>query len=160
MKKHPHPHVRSINIEGNNSPLLHLTSIFGTEDNHLLLGEVDGNGGGGGHTGGEAVGGESTGVVDDIVGVEVLELLARGPDEHVTHEESMVCASADNANVDAVTLVPAGETIDNVDTVAGVEVVDGTLTVDAPDLRNTMLATCFANIASLTRPDVWKHVMV
>jgi hypothetical protein len=66
--------------------------------------------------------------------VEVLELLASRPDEHVAHEESMVGASADNANVDAVALVPAGETIDNVDAVAGVEVVYGTLAVDTPDL--------------------------
>jgi hypothetical protein len=46
----------------------------------------------------------------------------------------MVGASADNANVDAVALVPAGEAIDNVDAVTGVEVVDSALAVDTPDL--------------------------
>ena len=114
--------------------LLHLSSVLGTKDNHLLLSEVDRDRGGGGHAGSEAVGRESTGVVDCVVGVEVLELLAARPDEHVAHEESMVGASADNANVDAVALVPAGETIDNVDAVAGVEVVDSALAVDTPDL--------------------------
>jgi hypothetical protein len=70
--------------------------------------------------------------------VEVLQLLAAGPDEHVAHEESMVGTSADNTNVDAVTLVPAGETIDNVDTVAGIEVVDSTLAVNTPHLGWTV----------------------
>ena len=46
----------------------------------------------------------------------------------------MVGTSADNTDVDAVALVPAGETIDNVDAVAGVEVVDSALAVDTPDL--------------------------
>lgn len=114
--------------------LLHLTSVLSTKDNHLLLSEVDRDRGGGGHAGSETVGGESASVVDSVVRVEVLELLAGRPDEHVAHEESMVGASADNANVDAVALVPAGETIDNVDAVAGVEVVDSTLAVDTPDL--------------------------
>ena len=47
----------------------------------------------------------------------------------------MVGTGADNANVDAVSLVPAGEAIDDVDSVAGVEVVNGTFTVDTPDLQ-------------------------
>jgi hypothetical protein len=46
----------------------------------------------------------------------------------------MVGTSADNADAYPVALVPAGESIDDVDAVAGVEVVDSTLTVDAPDL--------------------------
>jgi hypothetical protein len=46
----------------------------------------------------------------------------------------MVGASADDTHADPVALVPAGEAIDDVDALAGVEVVNGTLTVDAPDL--------------------------
>jgi hypothetical protein len=114
--------------------LLHLTSVLSSENDHLLLGEVDGDGCGRGHTSGPAVGRESTSVVDHIVGVEVLQLLTARPDEHVAHEESMVSTRADNTDVDAVALVPAGETIDNVDAVTSVEVVDGTLAVDTPDL--------------------------
>jgi hypothetical protein len=49
----------------------------------------------------------------------------------------MVGTSADDTDVDAVALVPAGKAIDNVDTIAGVEIVDCALSVDAPDL-------CFA----------------
>ena len=46
----------------------------------------------------------------------------------------MVGTSADDADAYPVALIPAGETVDDVDALAGVEVVDGTLTVDAPDL--------------------------
>lgn len=120
--------------EDGEDTLLHLTGVLGTEDNHLLLVEVNGDGGARGHTLGVSVGGERASVVDGVVGVEVLELLARGADEHVAHEESMVGAGADNTDADAVSLVPAGEAIDNVDAFPGVQVVDSTLTVDLPDL--------------------------
>jgi len=114
--------------------LLHFSSVLSSKNDHLLLGEVDRDGGGGGHTSGPTVGRESASVVDHVVGVEVLQLLAAGPDEHVAHEESMVGTSADNTNVDAVALIPAGETIDNVDAITSVEVVDSTLAVDTPHL--------------------------
>jgi len=115
--------------------LLHLTGVLGAEDDHLLLGEVDGHRGGRGHALGEAVGRERAGVVDDIVGVEVLQLLARGADEHVAHEQGMVGTGADDTDADAVSLVPAGVAVDHVDAAAGVEVVDGALAVDSPDLE-------------------------
>ena len=111
-----------------------LTSILGTKDDHLLVLEVEGNGCRRGHTASVPVGGESTSVVDGVVGLEVLELLLGGTDKHVAHEESMVGTSADDADAYPVALVPAGESIDDVDAVAGVEVVDSTLTVDTPDL--------------------------
>ena len=46
----------------------------------------------------------------------------------------MVGTGADDAHADAVALVPAGVPVNNINAVAGVEVVDRTLTVDAPDL--------------------------
>jgi len=46
----------------------------------------------------------------------------------------MVGTRADDANLDAVLLVPAGIAVDDVDAIPGVEVVDGTLAVDLPDL--------------------------
>jgi hypothetical protein len=66
--------------------------------------------------------------------VEVLQLSSGRADKHVAHEESVVGTRADNADLDPVALIPAGETIDDVDAVTGVEVVNGTLTVDEPDL--------------------------
>lgn len=66
--------------------------------------------------------------------MEVLEFLRGGADKHVTHEEGMVGASANDANADAVALIPASVAINNVDAVPGVEVVYSTLTVDTPNL--------------------------
>lgn len=126
--------------EDGEDTLLHLTGILGTQDDHLLLGEVDGNRRGRGHTLGETVGREGTGVVDHVVGVEVLQLLRRRTDEHVAHEQSMVGTGADHTDADAVSLVPAGETVDDIDTVASVEVVNGALTVDPPDLNGKWIS--------------------
>lgn len=58
--------------QGNNRNLL--TSVLGTEDNHLLVRKVEGNRGRGGHAAGIPVGRESTGIVDGVVGLEVLKL--------------------------------------------------------------------------------------
>ena len=112
-----------------------LTSVLSTENDHLLSSEVERDGCGRGHALGVAVGGEGSGIVNGIVGVEVLKLLTSRADEHVPHEEGMVGASTDDTDADAVLLIPAGVTIDNVNTVAGVQVVDGTFAVDLPDLE-------------------------
>ena len=64
----------------------------------------------------------------------MLQLFARWTDEHVPHEEGMIGAGADDAHLDAVLLVPAREAIDNVDTIPSVEVVNGALAIDAPNL--------------------------
>jgi len=47
----------------------------------------------------------------------------------------MVGTGADNSDSDAVLLVPAGETIDDIDTASCVEVIDSTFSVDLPDLQ-------------------------
>ena len=47
----------------------------------------------------------------------------------------MVSTSADNSYAYPVTLIPASKSVNDVDAVPGVEVVNGTLTVDAPDLN-------------------------
>jgi hypothetical protein len=46
----------------------------------------------------------------------------------------MVGARANHADLDPVALIPASEAIDDVYPVAGIEVVDGALAVDSPDL--------------------------
>lgn len=50
----------------------------------------------------------------------------------------MVGTRADNAHADAVALIPAGKPIDDIDAVAGVQVVDSTFTVDTPDLERVV----------------------
>ena len=142
--------------EDGEDTLLHLTGVLGTEDDHLLGSEVDGDGGGGGHTLSVTVGREGTGVVDGVVGVEVLELLARRTDEHVAHEEGMVGASADDTDADTVLLVPSGVTIDDVDAVTSVEVVDSTFAVDLPDLFRAIVSKvlhrCIRELAMASLP--------
>ena len=97
--------------------LLHLSSIFSTQDDHLLLSEINCNGCGGCHPGCVSVGREGAGIIDGIVGVEIDELFSRWPDEHVTHEESMVGSGTDDSNVDAVPLIPSSKAIDDIDTI-------------------------------------------
>jgi hypothetical protein len=67
--------------------------------------------------------------------MEVFKLFPRGSDQHVAHEESMVGASAHHADAYPVALVPASVSINDIDAVSGVEVINGTFTVDAPDLN-------------------------
>jgi hypothetical protein len=64
----------------------------------------------------------------------VLKILWIGADEHVAHEKSVVGTGADDADLDLVLWIPSCETLNNVDAVAGIQVVNGTLAVDLPDL--------------------------
>lgn len=115
--------------------LLHLAGILAAEDDHLLLSKVNGNRRRRRHALGPSVRRERTRVVNDIVRMEVLQLFALGPDKHVSHEQGMVGARTDDPHFDAVALIPAGEAIDNVNSVSCVQVVDCTFSVDPPDLR-------------------------
>ena|SRR6266516_2576133 len=47
----------------------------------------------------------------------------------------MVCPGTDDTDVKSIALVPASESIDDVNVASSVKVVDGALSVDAPDLR-------------------------
>lgn len=115
--------------------LLHLTSVLGTKDNHLLLGKVESDGGRGSHASSVLVGWEAAAIVDGPVGVEVLELFGTWSDKHVSHEQGMVGTGTDNSDVDSVAGIPSGVSIDNVDSVTSVQVVDSTFSVDSPCLR-------------------------
>jgi hypothetical protein len=64
--------------------LLHFTSVFRSEDDQFISLEVERDGGGRSHTGGESIGGELTSVVDDEVWLaKVLELFSGRSDKHV-----------------------------------------------------------------------------
>jgi len=123
--------------ENGENTLLHLSGVLGTKDDHLLVGKVDGDRSSRGHTFGVSVCWERTSIVDGVVGVEVLEVFRVRADQHVAHKESMVGTSANDSDLDAVFLVPSCETVDHVNTISGVEVVDGTFAVDSPDLSRT-----------------------
>jgi hypothetical protein len=49
----------------------------------------------------------------------------------------MIGTSANHPNIDTVTLIPAREAIDNIDSVSGIQIVDGSFSVDSPNLRGT-----------------------
>lgn len=106
--------------ENGKHTLLHLTGVFGTQDDHFLFGKVYGDGGARRHTFCVTICRERASIVDGVIWLEVLQLFRRRPDQHVAHEQSMVGTGTDNADVDAVTLVPAGVAIDDIETAAGV----------------------------------------
>ena len=123
-----------IKHDGENA-LLHLAGILGPENDHLVRRKVDGHTRTRGHAEGVSVGGEGTGVVDGKVGGAVrLHLLLGGTYEHVAHKETVVGAGTHDTDLDSVAGVPAGVAVKDVDPGTGIEVVDGTLTVDLPDL--------------------------
>jgi hypothetical protein len=136
--------------DGENT-LLHLAGVLGSEDDHFLLGKVDSYRSARSHALRVSVGGEGAGVVDGVVGVEVLELLPGRADEHVAHEEGVVGARTDNAHSQPVLLIPAGVSVDDVNAVSGVEVVNRALSVDFPDLVLVpMLVACRGHDAGAT----------
>lgn len=63
------------------------------------------------------------------------ELLPRRADEHIPHEQSMVSSGAYDADIDAVSFVPSCKAVDDVDSIPCVQIVDGALAVDFPDLQ-------------------------
>jgi hypothetical protein len=46
----------------------------------------------------------------------------------------MVSPGADNSDIDPIPLVPAGEAINDIDTISRIQVVNSTFAVDSPDL--------------------------
>lgn len=58
----------------------------------------------------------------------------------------MVSTSADNADSNAIALVPASKPVHDIDAVSGVEIVDGSFAVDSPHLLNISSAI-FAGIS-------------
>jgi hypothetical protein len=58
----------------------------------------------------------------------------------------MVRAGANHSYAYPIALIPASESIHDVDSVPGVEVVDGTLTVDAPDLHEMLARRTLAHV--------------
>ena len=64
----------------------------------------------------------------------MLKIFSIGSDEHISHKQSVVGTSTNNSDLDLVLLVPSCEAVDNVDSISCVQVINGTFTVDSPDL--------------------------
>ena len=112
------------------------------------------------HTSRISVRWETTRIVDDIVRMKCLKLLPCRSNEHITHKECMICPCTHNSNTDTVALVPACITIDNVDAVTSIQIVDGTFSIDTPYLLELLAVGkgqevgrhAFGSIGLLTGP--------
>jgi hypothetical protein len=120
------------------------------KNNHFHPLKVDLDGSCAGHTSCEAIGRELTGIVNNKVRLAKLgEFLFRGTDEHVVHEEGMICTGTDDADFDAVLWIPlnvdgnvntesmgsiqdthSSKPIEDIDVVTRVEVIDRSFSVD------------------------------
>ena len=64
----------------------------------------------------------------------MFQLFSRRPNEHVPHEKSMICTSADDSDIDAILLVPSGEAVYHIDAISSVQIIDSPFAIDFPDL--------------------------
>ena len=111
--------------------LFHFAGVFGAQDDEFASLQADIDAGAGGHLVRVRIGGKLAGVVDHVVGLaEIGRFFRRGTDQHVVHEQRVVRPGADDADLDAIARVPAGETIDDVKLLASVQIIDGALAVD------------------------------
>ena len=79
----------------------------------------------------EALAGNAPALYDDKIGrAEAREFLVRRADEHRVHEKRVIRPRADDADLDAILRVPARETVEAVEPLACVEVVERALAVD------------------------------
>ncbi|KAG6548769.1 hypothetical protein Mapa_009530 [Marchantia paleacea] len=116
-------------------PLLHLSRVLRSQDHHLPALQVHVHAGGRAHVVRSPVAWKLAGVVDgEVRGAEVLELLGRGPDAHVVHEQRVVSAGGDNSDLDPVLRVPVQKLVVHEHLLERVEVVDGSLAVDEESL--------------------------
>ena len=71
--------------------------------------------------------------------MERFQLFSRRSDEHVTHKQCVVGSSTDDSNVDSVSLVPASISVDDINAISCIEIIDSSFSVDFPDLLEYML---------------------
>ena len=64
----------------------------------------------------------------------MLQFLSRWSNKHVSHEKCMISPGADDSDIDSVFLVPAGESIDDINAVASIQVINSPFSIDFPDL--------------------------
>ena len=81
------------------------------------------------------IGGKLPRVVDHVVGRAKFRQLSRvGRMKHVVHEQRVIGASTDDTNLQAVLRIPTSETIEDINSLARVEVIDRALAVDEKDM--------------------------
>ena len=118
-------------IEHGEDALFHFAGVFRAQNDHFSKFKAEVDAGGRGHFGGVQVGGKPARVDDGIIGfAKIFEFCARGPHEHVVHEQGLVRAGADHAHFDAVFGIPTRVPIHDIDAVANIEIVNSAHAVD------------------------------
>lgn len=109
----------------------HLTGVFRTENDDFATLQTQVNTCPTRHAGGEAIGGESPGVVDHEIGrTKGLKLFVSWPNEHGVHEQGMVWPRTDDANFQSLPGIPSCIGINNIKPRLGVQIIDGSLSID------------------------------
>ena len=125
---------RQVVVHHGEHALLHLAAVPGVDDDLLLAGDVEGH---------DRVRAQAQlgvvlalgkrGVVDHEVGLEGLELLSGGLDEHILDEVGLPCDLHDEADGHAGVLVGAAEGVDHIELLVA-QLLDGELLDFLPDV--------------------------
>ena len=109
----------------------HLAGVFGAEDDHFAPLQANVDAGARSHLVRVRIGRELAGVVNHVIGLaEIRQFFGRGPNEHVAHEQRMVSPRANHAHFDPIARIPTGESVDHVQLLARVQIIDRALAVD------------------------------
>ena len=131
-----HAALRREVVRDREDALLHLAGVFGAEDDELLVLEAEVDARRRGHAGREPVRGKAPALkMTKSRLAEAREFLLRRADQHGVHEERVIRPRADDADLDAILRVPAGEAVEAVEPLAGVEVIERALAVDLEGVR-------------------------
>ena len=127
-----HAALRREVVRNREDAFLHLAGVFGAEDDELLVLDAEVDAGGRAHAGRELVRGKCARVDDDELRLtEAREFLFRRADEHGVHEERVIRPRADDADLDAILRVPAGEAVEAIKAFLRVEIIERALAVDS-----------------------------
>ena len=127
-----HAALRREVVHNRKNAFFHLAGVFGTEDDELLVLDAEVDARGRAHAGRELVGGKCARVDDDELRLtEAREFLFRRADEHRVHEERVIRPRADDADLDAIIRVPAGEAVEAIKALLRVEIIERALAVDS-----------------------------
>src|SRR5262249_15243164 len=111
--------------------LFHLAGVFGAEYDQLASFEVKRDTGRGSHSRGEAVRGKCSGVINgEVRFADSCQLLLARPDEHRVHEKRVIGARTDDPHPDTILRIPAGKTVETIEPLARVQIVNRSLAID------------------------------
>ena len=118
-------------VQNRKNALFHLTRIFRPQNNHLSHFKTHIHARRRGHLCRISVRGKSARIKNDIIRLaKIFELCARGAHKHIVHKQSMVSPGANNAHLNAIFGIPTRITVNHIDAVANIEIIDSPLSID------------------------------